>query len=186
MAAGPPVESGQLSPDGMWRWDGRQWVPTLAPPPTRSKAWIWWLAGGLTLSLLLIAVAAGYGVYSLANRFQGGAFSCLPADFPSYPGTRVITESTSMGPSLPPGTTHECRMILETNDDVTVVGPYFNRHLNSGDWKLISTRYTGGTSTSQPLMSMIKFHRTSQPQTTGSIEFSQPRRQTEILIVLDS
>jgi len=46
----------------MWRWDGREWVPTLAPPPLRSKAWIWWLAGGLTLSLLLIVVGPGTGV----------------------------------------------------------------------------------------------------------------------------
>jgi len=76
---------------------------------------------------------AGYGVYSLADRFQGGAFSCLPADFPSYRGTHVVTEGTRMGPGLPARTTHECRMILETNDDVTVVGAYFNTHLNSGD-----------------------------------------------------
>jgi hypothetical protein len=186
MADRPPDQSGQLSPDGMWRWDGRQWVPTMASPPGRSKAWIWWLAAALTVSLLLILVGAGYGIYLVANRFQSGAFTCLPSDFPSYAGTHVVTEATRLGPGLPAGDTQECRMILATNDDVTVVGPYFMRHLNSGDWNVISTRYVGGTSTSQPLMSLLKFRRVSRPQTTGSVEFLQPHRQTEILIVLDS
>jgi len=31
--------AGQLSPDGKWRWDGRQWVPTggQGGPPRRSR-----------------------------------------------------------------------------------------------------------------------------------------------------
>ncbi len=27
----PSQESGQISPDGRWRWDGRQWVPNATP-----------------------------------------------------------------------------------------------------------------------------------------------------------
>src|ERR1700693_5613133 len=34
MAQLPPSEPAELiSPDGHWRWDGRQWVPNLSGPP---------------------------------------------------------------------------------------------------------------------------------------------------------
>jgi TM2 domain-containing membrane protein YozV len=34
MAQMPPSqESGQISPDGRWRWDGRQWIPNLPMLP---------------------------------------------------------------------------------------------------------------------------------------------------------
>ncbi len=29
----PSQASGQISPDGHWRWDGGQWVPNMQPPP---------------------------------------------------------------------------------------------------------------------------------------------------------
>lgn len=34
MALPPPSEAyGQISPDGRWRWDGRQWVPNIVTLP---------------------------------------------------------------------------------------------------------------------------------------------------------
>src|ERR1700694_1854749 len=98
----PAVQPGQLSPDGMWRWDGAQWAPVdqggvPLPPPRRSRSWIWWLVGGCGVILVLGAIGAVFGIYSLVTRFQQGAFSCLPSDFPKYQGASVVSENTRIG-----------------------------------------------------------------------------------------
>lgn len=161
----------------MWRWDGQRWVPAvMVAPPKRSKAWIWWLAGAVTVSLVLLLVGVGYGVYSIASKFQASGFSCLPADFPRYPGTRLIEEQTTLGSALP-GDSKQCRMTLISSDDVTVVGPYFQNHLASGDWTVMSTDYNDGS---------IHFQRSSKPQTIGTVQLLHLGQQTEIRIVLDS
>jgi len=48
IGAGPPTRSPQLSPDGKWVWDGKQWLPvTGASPPPRPPQlspdgkWVW-------------------------------------------------------------------------------------------------------------------------------------------------
>src|SRR4029077_2454348 len=141
MAAQPPVQPGQLSPDGMWRWDGTRWVPATAGPyaPTgqrRSYRWIWWVAGGCAVLLVLGLVGAGVGVYNLVNSFQHGGFSCLPSDFPSYPGATVTTENTYVGTGVPAGDSKRCTMVLQSNDDVSTVTAFYNEKLGSGDWKV--------------------------------------------------
>jgi hypothetical protein len=162
----------------MWRWNGTQWVPAGQPPPGRSRKWIWWLAGALAASLLLIIGGAAYGTYTLVNRFQSGAFSCLPSDFPHYPGASIVGESTSLnGPSVPAGDTKSCFMTLISNDSIDAVGPYYQGQLDSGDWVVDSTDYAKGT---------IHFHRKSRPTTAGTVEPHRLGQQTEILIVLYS
>lgn len=168
---------GQLSPDGMWRWDGTRWVPAGQPPPRRSRKWIWWLAGALAVSLVLIIAGAAYGTYTLVNRFQSGAFSCLPSDFPHYPGSSIVGESTNYGPGIPAGDTKDCFMTLISSDPITAVGPYYQSQLDSGDWVIVSTDYVKGT---------IHFHRKSRPKTAGTVEPHRLDQQTEILVVLYS
>jgi hypothetical protein len=169
---------GQLSPDGMWRWDGTRWVPAGQPPPRRSRHWIWWLAGALAVSLVIIIVGAGYGAYTLVNRFQSGAFSCLPSDFPAYPGATVLGENTSYhGPSVPAGDTKECFMTLVSTDAAPVVSAYYEGQLDTGGWVTDST---------DPIKGTIHFHRRSRPNTEGTVEPHQLGQQTEILVVLYS
>ena len=78
----------------------------------------------MLLVLGVVGVVAGGKV--LVDRFQHGAFTCLPSDFPHYPGATVSSESTYTGTKG-----SECRMTFDSNDPVTSVGPYYQSHLNS-------------------------------------------------------
>ena len=130
-------QAGQVSPDGMWLWDGARWVPIgPAGPPGRPRRSRRWLAAGVTFSLVMAAVAGVWGITSIVHNFQSGAFSCLPADFPRYPGTTVSAENQSTGPNG-----RDCRMTFESGDPVTRVGPYYQSKLSSGrPWSRSSTR----------------------------------------------
>jgi hypothetical protein len=178
MAAQPPVQPGQLSPDGMWRWDGARWVPTMAPVASRrSRVWIWWLAGGCAVLLVLGLAGAGVGAYNLFSSFQHGGFTCLPSDFPGYPGATVASEQTYVGTNVQPGDSKSCRMILHSNDDSATVTAFYNEKLGSGDWKV--TAYIAS-------VGQIQFHRVSRPQTWGAINLYGRGQHTEIHIQLDS
>jgi len=169
---------GQISQDGMWRWNGTQWVTAGQPPPRPSRLWIWWLAGALAVSLLLIIAGAAYGTYTLVNRFQSGAFSCLPSDFPHYPGASIVGESTNYyGPGIPAGDTKVCRMTLIADDSVDPVSAYYRERLDSGDWVLDSV---------EPMKGTFSFHRFSSPKMAGTVEPHELGQQTEILVVLYS
>ena len=99
MGVEPSSQVGQLSPDGMWRWDGRQWILAGAPGerPRTSRRWLWWVAAGCSVLILLGLVGAVAGGKALFDRFQHGGFACLPSDFPRYPGATVSSESTYTG-----------------------------------------------------------------------------------------
>src|SRR5260370_20113884 len=100
MAVQPPVQPGQISPDGMWRWDGVRWVPLVGQPlrqpiaRPRTRPWIWWLAGGCALLLVIGLVGAGYGLYSIAHSISRTNFASLPSHFPSHPRARVRNSVT--------------------------------------------------------------------------------------------
>ena len=184
MSSDPAVQPGQLSPDGHWRWDGAQWVSVVAgaaplPAPRRSPSWIWWLVGGCAVVLVLGAVGAGFGIYSLVTRFQSGAFSCLPPDFPNYPGASVVSENTRVGtgPVAPAGDYTRCNMVLDSNDDVATVTTFYQAHLNNGDWTIVSVDPSNG---------VIKFERKSRTQTVGYVTLVGRGQHSEIQIQLDS
>ena len=182
MASGPPVQPGQLSPDGLWRWDGAQWVPAgwsaqPAVAPRRSRTWVWWLAGGCALLLVIGLVGGAIGIYSLANRFQQGAFSCLPKDFPAYPGTTVTSENTYVGSNVAPSDSRRCQMTLQSGDDVATVTAFYREKLDSGDWKVTAFLSDGG---------QIQFHRVSRQATFGLVDLLGRGQHTEIRIQLDS
>jgi hypothetical protein len=175
------VNEGQLSPDGQWRWDGTTWVPSgqvasLATPPRRSFAWVWWLAGGCAVLVVVAIVAGAEGLGSLVNNFQHGGFTCLPSDFPAYPGTTVAGENTRVGTGIAPGDNHECQMTLESNDSVSTVTDWYASHLDSGDWAASADVSSG----------VIHFQRRSRSATKGSIQLLGRGQHTEIQITLDS
>ena len=159
----PPPVAGQLSPDGMWRWDGQRWVPAGQAPayaaPRRPRTWLWWLAGGCAV-LLVLGLAGGiYGMVSLMRAVQSGTFACLPSDFPQYPGSRLTHEYTYVGTNVAPGDSRECEETFDSNDDVASVRDFLTRELNVGDWRITSNNSENGT---------ISFARMSRPQTVGS------------------
>jgi hypothetical protein len=176
MSTEPSVEAGQLSPDGLWRWDGTQWTPVMGvasamPPPRRSRAWIGWLAGGCAVLLVLGVIGAGFGLFSLVRQFQNGAFNCLPSDFPQYPGTTVSSEKTSVG------TIRQCTIVLESNDGVAPVTAFYKQELDTGDWAITS---------SDPASGEFSFRLRSRSQTFGTISLLGRGLHTEIDIQLNS
>ncbi len=163
----------------MWRWDGARWVPLMGQPIARprSRPWIWWLAGGCALLLVIVLVGAGFGAYSLVHSFQGGGFACLPSDFPSYPGASVVGETTYVGTAVAPGDSKSCHMVLRSNDDVVTVTAFYNENLNTGDWHVTAFISSAG---------QIQFHRVSRPATFGVVQLFGRGTQTEVRIQLDS
>lgn len=181
MSVQPPGGAGQLSPDGMWRWDGQGWVPVnqIPPyaPPRRSRGWIWWLAGGLAV-LLLLGVAGGiYGIVSLVRTFQSGGFECLPSDFPKYPNASVTHEYTFVGLTSHQGDSHECQETFDSSDDVGTVTGFYTSQLNAADWKVTSNDTANGR---------IDFARVSRPQTVGSVILLGRGQHTTIAVTLFS
>jgi hypothetical protein len=182
MSSDPVLQPGQLSPDGLWRWDGTQWVPatpgvSAIPAPPRSRSWIWWLVGGCAVLLVLAVIAIGFGIYSLVNGFQHGAFNCLPSDFPSYPGASVVSENTQLGTGMSPGDNKRCTIVLDSNDNVDTVTSFYQQNLATGDWTI---------PTAHPPQGEFSFTRISRPQTRGTVIVVVHGQHTEIDIQLDS
>jgi hypothetical protein len=128
--------------------------------------------------LLVVAVAGGLvGLVSLVRSFQAGGVSCLPADFPNYPGASVTREYTYVGTGAAPGDSHECQESLDSSDDATTVTAYYTSHLNSADWKITTIDAANGE---------IQFSRVSRPQTVGVIDLLGRGQHRAIEIKLDS
>lgn len=166
----------------MWRWDGTQWVATTggaarAPATRRSMVWIWWVAGGCALVLVLAVVGGAVGIVSLVNSFQHGGLTCLPSDFPGYPGTTVVNEHTYYGTGVAPGDSKSCQMTLVSNDDVATVTAFYDEKLSSGDWKVVTFNASSG---------QIHFQRVSRPLTVGTVDLLGRGTGTEIRIDLSS
>jgi hypothetical protein len=181
MAGGDPSQIGQLSPDGAWRWDGQRWVPTGAGMPVqgarRSRRWLWWVAGGCALILVLAGVGGVWAVTSLVRSFQSGSLSCLPSDFPRYPGATVTRDYTYFGTNVAPGDSKECQETLTSDDDVAAVTAFYASHLDSGDWKVTKSDNANG---------QISFTRRSKTQNVGVIQLLGRGQHTVIEIKFDS
>ena len=147
------------------------------PAPQRSRNWIWWLVGGCGLLIVIGAIGAGFGVYSLVTKFQHGDFSCLPPDFPTYPGAAVVSQNTKVGAGMSPGDGTRCTIVLNSNDDVATVTGFYQSHLNDGDWTVVSSDAANG---------VIDFLRKSRPQTVGTVTLLGRGQHSEIDIQLDS
>jgi hypothetical protein len=173
------VVAGQLSPDGMWRWDGQRWVPSGLPPPSgprRSNRWLWGLAGGCAV-VLVIGIAGGvYGMVSLIHAVQNGSLGCLPSDFPRYPSATETGFHTYIGTNAAPGDNQECKESFSSNDDVAAVTDFYTGRLGSGDWRITSNDTANGT---------IAFSRVSRSQTVGTIGLLGRGQHTIIEITLD-
>lgn len=127
--------------------------------------------------LVLGAIGVGFGVYSLVTGFQHGKFSCLPPDFPSYPGASVTNENTLIGTEFSPGDSRRCNIVLDSNDSVATVTSYYEQQLGTGDWTIVSSDPTNG---------VISFQLKTRPQTVGTVTLLGKGQHSEIDIQLDS
>jgi hypothetical protein len=164
----------------MWMWDGGRWVQVARPGqplPRRNRAWLWWLAGGCAL-LLVLGVAGGiWGVTSLVRSAQQGDFTCMPTDFPRYPGATVTRDYTYFGTGVAPGDSRECQEVLSSGDDVATVTAFYANHLSSGDWLVMAYDKTSGE---------ITFTRKSRAREVGVIQLLGQGQHTVIEIKFDS
>lgn len=184
VTSGPetPATAGSLSPDGLWRWDGTRWVSTgvvgeRPAPPRPSRAWIWWVAGGCLVLVLIVIVGILVSGAALFNSLQRGGLTCLPADFPKYPGATVAGLNTYFGTNVAPGDSRECQMTLESNDGVSTVTDFYTGRLDSGDWTITANDTGNG---------VIRLSRKSRPATVGEIQLFGRGQHTEIQIRFDS
>jgi hypothetical protein len=180
MSAQAPYQVGQLSPDGMWMWDGGRWIPVQRagqPGPRRPRTWLWWLGGGCVL-LLVLGIGGGvWAVGSLVNAVQSGSLSCLPSDFPRYPGASVTRDYTYVGTGVAPGDSRECQETLSSDDDVTTVTAFYAAQLDSGDWRITTYDKASG---------QVQFERRSKSQQVGLIQLLGRGDHTVIEIKFDS
>lgn len=149
------------------------------PParPRSSRAWIWWVGGGCLVLVLIVVVAILVSGAALINSLQRGDLTCLPADFPKYPGATVAGVHTYFGTNVAPGDSHDCQMTLESNDDVSTVTDFYAGRLDSGDWTVTANDTGNG---------IIRLRRRSRPATVGEIQLFGRGQHTEIQIRFDS
>jgi hypothetical protein len=130
-----------------------------------------WVAGCSTV-IVLTVVGAGYGTYSLVQGVKNGSVTCLPSDFPRYPGATYARFSFDLNGEYPGNT---CHAVFESNDDVATVTSFYQSKLNTGAWQVTSFGDPAGTVTFQPAKRAAPF---------GTLQVAATNGPTEITIVL--
>jgi hypothetical protein len=130
------------------------------------------------LFLVMSSIGAVWLLTSLVHSLQSADATCLPTDFPRYPGATIAAESFEMfGPNIAPGDTRKCVVGYQTSDDQATVTDYFASRLEVGDWRVTATNRDAG---------QIKFRRISKPSIVGTIDIAVKNDKTRISISLDS
>jgi hypothetical protein len=133
--------------------------------------WLWVLAGCSTV-VVLTAVGAGYGIYSFVQGVKHGSTTCLPSDFPRYPGATYAGFSFDLNGAYPGNT---CHAVFESNDDVATVTAFYQSNLNTGAWQVTPIGNQGDRVTFQPVKSDAPF---------GTVQVAVGNSHTEITIDL--
>jgi len=125
----------------------------------RSRIWPWVLAGMLVVGLA-VGGAGAIQVYSFVHGFLNGSRTCLPDDFPGYPGG-VLADQVFAWPET------TCHLLVETNDDVSTVTAFYRSKLSTGDW----------TTPSEEESARVNFQRARHNGPFGMVAISvgQPR-----------
>ena len=130
---------------------------------------MWLLAGCLTV-LLVTGAGVGFAIYSRVQGFLHGTYTCLPTDFPRYPGSANAEQTYELNGAYPGNT---CHVVLESNDDVATVTAFYESKLNTGAWQVTSSAGQGGKITFQPAKSAAPF---------GTVQVLVSSTHTEITI----
>ena len=110
--------------------------------------------------------------FRLTTAFKRGGFSCLPSDFPAYPGATYGGASYSLNAPTPG---NYCRIVLESNDAVGPVDDFYASRLSTGDWKVVSSDAAAG---------QIAFKNTKRAGTTGTVSVVPRNDHSEITVQL--
>ena len=115
---------------------------------------------------LVVAGAAGVAalvafLIQVGTPFGG---SCVPGDFPRYPGLQVQEEYGSQGQAA-----DQCNVVWHADADGAAVRDFYAAHLQAGDWELVQ-------GDGNPLL----FRRHSRPAVSGSLAISAGRPSTLI------
>jgi hypothetical protein len=134
---------------------------------------MWLVAGCLTVLLLTVA-GVGFGIYTRVQGFLHGTYTCVPSNFPRYPGSAYAEQTYELNGTYPGST---CHVVLESNDDVATVTAFYESKLNTGAWQVNSSATQGGKITFQPAKSAAPF---------GTVQVAVGNTHTEITIDLFS
>jgi hypothetical protein len=122
--------------------------------------------------LVLTVAGVGYGIYSFVQGVKNGSNTCLPSDFPRYPGAVYARFSFDLNGAYPGST---CHAVFESNDDVASVTAFYQSKLNTGAWQVTSLGTQAGTVNFQPAKGAAPF---------GTLQVAASNTQTEITIDL--
>ena len=130
------------------------------------------MVGGCLGALLLVAGLAAVGSYFFMRNFSAGRYSCLPSDFPVYPGASYQGVNTFVGTGG-----NRCRVVLDATASASEVQDYYQTQLATGRWKV------AGYDTNQGVLS---FTRSDSSRVRGTVGFLSHGAHTEIDIEVDS
>ena len=130
------------------------------------------MVAGCATALVLAVVGIGYPAYSFVNRFFTGSHTCLPANFPLYPGATSSDCDVGLNGFY---TGFTCSVTFQSNDDVATVVAFYQSKLDTGDWWVTASDEQAGSVTFQ-------FVRAAQP--FGTVNVTLGKTGTEIAIEL--
>lgn len=125
---------------------------------------------GCAVVLVLAGAGAGFGIYSFVQGIKNSSTTCLPSDFPKYPGSTTADENFGLY-DVYPGFT--CHMVLESNDDPGTVTTFYESKLSTGSWQVTLTDDPAGTIVFQPARNASPF---------GTVQVALASTHTEITI----
>jgi len=131
-----------------------------------------WVLGGCATVFVLIAAGVGYGIYSFVQGVEHGSHTCLPSDFPKYPGALYAGFTYELNGAYPGNT---CHVVLQSSDDVATVTAFYQSRLNTGAWQVTPSADQAGRVTFQPATSTAPF---------GTVQVALGNTRTEITIDL--
>jgi hypothetical protein len=131
-----------------------------------------WVLAGCSTVVVLTAVGAGYGIYSFVQGVKHGSNTCLPSDFPRYPGATYARFTFDLNGAYPGNT---CQAVFESNDDVATVTAFYQSKLNTGAWQVTLISNQADSVTFQPAKSAAPF---------GTVQVAVRNTHTEITIDL--
>lgn len=124
----------------------------------------------VAVALVFTVIWAGmtaYAGYRFFRPFHVGLSSCLPPDFPRYPGAALasVVISDSFG---------DCTVQFRTHDSAAAVLDFFESNLAQGDWILTF---------SDNQRMQVHFRRVSDPKVVGLLQvLSFPGQQTQFQV----
>jgi hypothetical protein len=131
-----------------------------------------WVLAGCSTVVVLTAVGVGYGIYSFVQSVKNGSNTCLPSDFPRYPGAAYARFTYELNGAYPGNT---CHAVFESNDDVAPVTAFYQSRLNTGAWQVTPIGNQVDRVTFQPAKSDTPF---------GTVQVAVMNTHTEITIDL--